>query len=77
MDYDNGKIAHMQTTVDLEIPVNIFADDGSDFALAEGTICDIEVWGYGIGFVGNVTDVEINPQAKPDDNNYCYAKFRL
>ena len=116
MDYDNGKMARMQTTVDLEIPVNIFADDGSDFALAEGTICNIEVWGYGIDievfkteeefissgnfmasismiptgtfspkeegnsdfqenpqimFVGNVTDVEINPQAKPDENNYC------
>ncbi len=43
MDYEDGKIARMET--ESGIPVNIFADDGSDFGISEGTACSLKVWG--------------------------------
>ena len=47
MDYRDSKIARMET--ESGIPLNIFADDGSDRTLSDGTECDLQVFGMGNG----------------------------
>ena len=41
----DSKIARMETCGEERIPVNIFADDDSDWEIKDGTPCDIEVFG--------------------------------
>lgn len=45
-DYDDGKIARLET-MDYEIPVNIYADPGTDFTLTEGDPCSVDIYGLG------------------------------
>ncbi len=46
LDFEDGRIASMHTMggdSDLEIPVNVFAEPGSDDSLTEGTVCTVEL----------------------------------
>lgn len=49
IDHEEGKLASMETQGDsgFEIPVNIFAEEGNGFSLAEGTVCTLEIGGEG------------------------------
>ena len=48
MDYKDGKMARMETTEDMEIPVNIFIDNASEFEdLQRETPCSIDIYGVG------------------------------
>lgn len=53
MDYDDGrekgKLARL-STVDNEIPVNIYAEPDSNFELSDGELCDLEIYGVGSEF---------------------------
>ena len=48
MDYKDGKMARLETTEDMEIPVNIFIDNASEFEdLQRETTCSIDIYGVG------------------------------
>ncbi len=44
-DYEEGKMAHTETTGDYEIPMNVFIDNSGDYDGLSECICDIEVCG--------------------------------
>ncbi len=46
LDFEDGRIASMKTMGDseLEIPVNVFAEPGSDLSLPEGAVCPVELF---------------------------------
>ncbi len=50
LDHEEGKLASMETQGDsgFEIPVNIFAAEGSDFSLKQGAICALDIEGEGV-----------------------------
>ena len=48
-DHGKGKLARVETS-ETRIPLNIFAEKGSDFDLAAGEVCEIQVCGVGSGF---------------------------
>lgn len=47
MDYKDGKMARMETTGDMEIPVNIFIDNASEYEDLQETLCNIDIYGIG------------------------------
>lgn len=50
MDYEDGRMARVETTGDLEIPINIFIDNAADFIDAKAGPCIIDVCGVGSNF---------------------------
>ena len=46
-DYEDGKMARMQTTGEYEIPVNIFIDNASELEAAKPGYCNIDVCSVG------------------------------
>ncbi len=57
--YEDGYMAHMETMGDTNIPVNVFADPGTDFTLHAGQACSFPLYG-----VANRRTVEIYPDAE-------------
>jgi hypothetical protein len=51
MDYEDGKIARVETTDDegMEIPINIFIDNADEFENVQEGPCTIEIFGIGNG----------------------------
>ena len=47
MDCEDGKMARVETTEDLEIPVNIFIDNADESKAVKGDLCSIDVCGIG------------------------------
>ena len=45
-DYEEGKLARVET-LESEIPVNIHAEDNSDWKLRDGNVCEAEVFAVG------------------------------
>jgi len=43
-DYADGKIATMETPEEL-IPVNVYAEENSDYSLENGDVCNVEIFG--------------------------------
>ncbi len=52
--HEDGYMAHMETMGGINIPVNVFADPGTDFFLHAGQICSFSLYG-----VGNRRTVEV------------------
>ena len=57
--YEDGYMAHMETMGDINIPVNVFADPGTDFCLHAGLACSFPLYG-----VANRRTVEVYPDAE-------------
>lgn len=62
LDFEGDQIASMHTMggdSDLEIPVNVFAEPGSDDSLIEGTVCTVELFAaaYEIDVYASAEDV--------------------
>ena len=53
-DYEMGYMAHMTTAEDVEIPVNVYADPGTDFFMPWGTTCEFELQG-----IANERSIEV------------------
>ncbi len=49
IDCEEGKIAQVETTGDMEVPMNILCDENTDFSLAGGDLCEIDVCGVANG----------------------------
>ena len=47
MDYEDGKMAKMFTTDDMEIPVNIFVDNANEFENAKYGVCFMDICAVG------------------------------
>ena len=52
--YEDGYMAHMETVGGINVPVNVFADPGTDFFLHAGQFCSFPLYG-----VGNRSTVEV------------------
>ena len=72
LDHEEGKLAAMETQgeSELEIPVNIFAEDGSDYSLEEGTICALDIEGEGY-------DIDVYTTKDEMSKNTRMAEFSM
>ena len=52
--HEDGYMAHMETVGGINVPVNVFADPGTDFFLHAGQFCSFPLYG-----VGNRRTVEV------------------
>ena len=52
--YEQGHMAHMTTAGDAEIPVNVYADPGTDFFMPRGTACEFALQG-----IANSRSIEV------------------
>ena len=43
--YENGSMAQMTTTGEVEIPVNVYAEPGTDMLMPRGTLCEFALQG--------------------------------
>lgn len=50
-DYEDGKIAHLETSGEIEIPVNIFIDNADEIGDIGECSCSIDVFAVGNGVV--------------------------
>ena len=66
IDHEEGKLAAMETQGDsgMSIPVNIFAEDGSDFSLTDGTVCTLEIGGEGCNIKVYASEKEVVANTK-------------
>ena len=53
---EDGYMAHMETMGGINVPVNVFADPGTDFFLHAGQTCSFPVYG-----IGNRRTIELFP----------------
>ncbi len=51
LDYEDGRLARVETTGDFEVPMNISCEENTDLSLAEGDLCEAEVMGAGSNIV--------------------------
>ena len=66
-DYEEGKLARVET-MESEIPVNIHAEDDSDFEMESGEICTVDIYA-----VGNQISVYPSEEAYGKSDNYMAA----
>lgn len=58
MDYEDGKMARVETTGEYEIPVNIFIDNADEFGELAACPCSINICGVGSGLDLYATEEE-------------------
>ena len=63
MDYEEGRLANVET-LESEIPVNIHAEDDSDFTLQEGENCNVEIYAVGNNFKLYSSETEYKASGK-------------
>lgn len=47
MDYEDGKIAHLEMANEYEVPLNLYADNADEIMIENGAICFVDVLGIG------------------------------
>ena len=59
-DYEDGKMAHVETIGEYEIPVNIFIDNANELGDLEECLCSIDVCAVGQNFRIFASEEEFN-----------------